>query len=341
MAQQLPDYCNILVIHFGQLGDVVLSLPALRAIRDYFPRAKITVMSGTSTAAIIKLAEIADDQIAVDRVELRDGNRFRSIAAIFKLVGDVRRRRFDLVIDLHSLSETNLLGFMAGIPNRLYADRKSRSIGWLSNFPVKPPSEDRRKHAAHRYMDVIRPLGIEIAEPVLDLEPAEVDVSEVREVLREHGLEEANLVGLFLGAGHPSRRWPLERYAELAARLVDEDGTRVLVFLGPEEFDLVTAVAAMFPPSVVILDKLKLLPLFAALTFLKVLVSNDTGPTHLAAATGASIVLITGSEAPTEFLPLTDRLTVVKSGPIDQIGVEEVYQAVRSRLENDIYAPSC
>ncbi len=328
-------------MHFGQLGDVVLGLPALRAIRRHFPGANITIMSGTSTAAIIKLAEIADEQIAVDRVELRDGNKFRSTAKIFKLVGEVRSRRFDLAIDLHSLSETNLLGFLARIPRRLYANRKGRSIDRLSNFPVKPPPEDRGKHAAHRYMDVIRPLGIENVEPVLDLEPAEADISEVRNVLREHGVEGTRLVGMFLGAGNPSRRWPLEKYAKLAARLDDEDGTRVLVFLGPEEFDLIPAVVAAFPSSVVILDKLKLPPLFAALTFLKVLVSNDTGPTHLAAATKASIVLITGGSAPTEFLPLTDRLTVVKSGPIDEIGVDEVFAVVRSRLENDISAPSC
>lgn len=327
-------------MHFGQLGDVVLGLPALRAIRRHFPRAQITIMSGTSTSAIIKLADIADEQISVDRVELRDGNKFRSIARIFKIIGEVRRRRFDLAIDLHSLSETNLLGFLAGIPHRLYADRRGRSIGRLSNFPVKPPCEDRSKHAARRYMDVIRPLGIEKVEPMLDLEPAEADILEVRNVLREHGVEDANLVGMFLGAGHPSRRWPLEKYAELASRL-DDKGTRVLVFLGPEEMDMVPEVVAAFPASVVILDKLKLLPLFAALTFLKVLVSNDTGPTHLAAATRASIVLIAGSAAPTEFLPLTGRLTVVKSGLIDEIGVEEVFAAVRSGLENDISTASC
>ncbi|MBK8304555.1 MAG: hypothetical protein IPK98_14570 [Chloracidobacterium sp.] len=75
MAKAHPEYKNILVIHFGQLGDVVLGLPALRAIRDHFADAKITVMSGTSTAEIIRLGQVADDQIAVDRVKLRDGKR--------------------------------------------------------------------------------------------------------------------------------------------------------------------------------------------------------------------------------------------------------------------------
>ncbi len=328
------------MLHFGQLGDVVLGLPVLRAIRGRFPDAKLTVMSGTSTAAIINLAGVADDQIAVDRVKLRDGSKVRSVVQMLSLVRQVRRRRFDLAVDLHSLSETNLLGFLAGIPNRLYADRAGRSINRLANFSVKPPKEDRGKHAAHRYMDVLRPLGIENVDPVLDLEPAVTDIAEVRKILIDRGIDGSTLVGMFLGAGHPSRRWPLEKYAELAARLDKNDGTRVLVFLGPEELDLVSVVKREFPPTVVILDELKLLPLFAALTFLRVLVSNDTGPTHLAAATKAVIVLIADKAAPTEFLPLTKRLRVVNSGSIGAIGVNEVYDAVTSELENDISAPS-
>lgn len=314
----------------------MLGLPALRAVRLRFPRSLITVMSGKSSAVIVELAAVADEQIIVDRVELRDGNKLRSIASLVKLVGNVRRRKFDLVVDLHSLFETNLLGFLAGIPQRLYADRNRRSLNWLSNFPVSPVAEDREKHAARRYVDVVLPLGIENFEPKLELKPFIGYVTEFREQLQSHGVSDGDeLVGLFLGAGHPSRRWPLAKYAELASRIADEVSAKVLVFLGPEEIELLPEVKAQFPPSAIIFDKLKLLPLFAALTFLKVLVSNDTGPTHLAAATNAWIVLVTHSDTPHEFRPLTNRLTVINSEAINEIGVDEVYLAVRHELKND------
>lgn len=334
MTQQLPEFKNILVIHFGQLGDVVLGLPALGAIRAKFPQAKITVMSGRSTAAIVKLARIADEQIAVDRVALRDGGKISSIGTILKLVGDIRRRKFDLVIDLNSLYETNLLGFFGGIPRRLYADRKGRSLNFLCNFPETPPREDRSRHVAVRYLDVLVPLGIE-AMPVLQLAPTDEDRRAAERSLEGSGVRrEDKLVGMFLGAGHPTRRWPLERYAELAVRLT-ADGARVLVFLGPEEADLIADVASRFPPSSVILDKLTLPELFAVLGFVDVLVSNDTGPTHLAAATSASIVLILHSSAPDEFRPLTTRLSIVNSGEISEISVDEVYLAAAAVIEND------
>ncbi|HEX8844801.1 MAG TPA: hypothetical protein VF791_09175, partial [Pyrinomonadaceae bacterium] len=148
------DPRNILVIDFGQLGDVVLSLPALRAIRERFPQARITVAVGKPGAPVIELSGYADATIVVDRVALRDGWKVLSIFRIGKLVKQVRRERFDFVIDLHSLSETNLLGFFSGAPTRLYARRPGRSLDYLANFRPKPPVEDSRptKHAIDRYL---------------------------------------------------------------------------------------------------------------------------------------------------------------------------------------------
>src|SRR5918911_802348 len=137
------DPRNILVIDFGQLGDVVLSLPALRAIREKFPRARITVAVGKPGAPIIDLSGYGDATIIVDRVALRDGSKALALFRIGKIVKQVRRERFDFVIDLHSLSETNLLGFLSGAKTRLYARRPGRSLDFLSNFHPAPPIEDK------------------------------------------------------------------------------------------------------------------------------------------------------------------------------------------------------
>src|SRR3954465_8541620 len=102
---------NMLVIDFGQLGDVVLSLPALRALREHFQRARITVMVGKPGAELVRLSNYANDARAVDRVALRDGNKLMSISPIFKLVQKVRQLTIDFIVDLHSLSEPTILGF--------------------------------------------------------------------------------------------------------------------------------------------------------------------------------------------------------------------------------------
>src|SRR5256884_2052217 len=154
------DPRNILVIDFGQLGDVVLSLPALRAIREKFAHASITVAVGKACAPIVDLSGYSDATIVVDRVALRDGWKALSVFRIMRIVKEVRRAQFDFVIDLHSLSETNLLGFLSGARRRLYARRPTRSLDYLSNFQPPPPVEDRKKHAIDRYLDVLAPLGV-------------------------------------------------------------------------------------------------------------------------------------------------------------------------------------
>ncbi|MFN2514268.1 MAG: glycosyltransferase family 9 protein, partial [Pyrinomonadaceae bacterium] len=159
------DPRNILVIDFGQLGDVVLSLPALRAIREHFPKATITVAVGKPGADIVDLSGCANSTLVVDRVALRDGPMLISVARIAKLVQGVRRSRFDFVIDLHSLSETNLLGFLSGAPKRLYSRRPTRSLDFLANFTPRPPVEvdHRQRHLIDRYLDVLIPLGVKDA----------------------------------------------------------------------------------------------------------------------------------------------------------------------------------
>lgn len=330
------NFQNILVIDFGQLGDIILSLPALKAIRERFPGSRITLLIGKPGADVVRAAGVSDEEILVDRVELRDGNKFRSIAKILKLTRHIRSLKFDLVIDLHSLSESNILGFVSGAKWRLFANRENRSIDWLGRFPERPPKEDKTKHHTDRYFDAIKPLGVPPFDHNYKLVPPAESIAEVDRLFSDLGILNKKLFGMFIGAGNASRCWSLDKFAELARILVAEPGRAVIVFLGPEEVHLLGRVREIFPPEAVILDKLRLLPLMAAATRLEVLVSNDTGPMHLAAVAGAPIALILDSRAPECFDPLANRLRVLRDGTIDEITVDQVLAAVNElTAEND------
>ena len=322
MSRDSRSSSKILVIHFGQLGDVVLALPAMRAIRRHFDSASITALVGKAAAEIVTMSRVADRVVPVDRVELRDGNRLRSITAILRLVRDTRRERYDLVIDLHSLSETNLLGFVARIPRRLYANRENRSLDRLGNISPRPPVEDKSKHVAARYFDVLAPLGIdnELEPFFFDELPFDGDAGEID-----------GSVAIFPGAGHASRCWPLERFADLARRLTAA-GERVIVFLGPEETRLRDAVTVGFPPATTIVEGLTLPQFVAALGRVRLFICNDTGPMHLAACAGTEVVLLMDQRAPVTYLPLSRKLTVVRHGELADITVNEVFDAVENVL---------
>ena len=246
------DPRNILVIDFGQLGDVVMSLPALRAIREKFPRAQITIAVGKPAAEIVRMSGYADATIEVDRVALRDGFKPLSVLKVFQVAKDVRRRDFDFVIDLHSFAETNLLGFFSGAAKRLFSRRRGRSLDFLANFNPKLPVEEnnRERHQVDRYLDVLRPLDITDAERVPRLMTRFDDDREIDKKLRKSKAEAgAPLVGLFPGAGHESRRWPLELFAQLADSLARNDEVRPVVFAGPEERALIPQMRSLFPSS--------------------------------------------------------------------------------------------
>jgi ADP-heptose:LPS heptosyltransferase len=329
------DPYNILVIDFGQLGDVVMSLPALRAVREKFPRARITIAVGKSAAEIIRMSGYADETIEVDRVALRDGFKLLSVLKVCQVAQDVRRRQFDFVIDLHSFAETNLLGFFSGASKRLFSRRRGRSLDFLANFKPAPPVEEdnRERHQVDRYLDVLLPLGIVDAARVPRLATTFDDDREIDKLLRKSKAEAgALLVGLFPGAGHESRRWPLELFAQLADSLLRNDGVRPVVFAGPEERALIPQMRSLFPASTVILDQLTMRQLASAQARLAVFVSNDTGPVHVAAAVGVPIVLLLDSRAPDSYFPLSESRRTIYGAPIAKIPVEEVYDATRALL---------
>jgi ADP-heptose:LPS heptosyltransferase len=316
------------MIDLGQLGDVVLSLPALSAVRERFADARMTVLVGKPAVGLIEMSHLADEVISIDRRELRNSPKLQSIANLFRLTRDIRSRRFDLVIDLHSFYETNILGFLSGAPQRLYANRENRSLDFLAKFPTRPPLEDKSLHHADRYLNVIRPLGIENAERMVRLFPDERDKADINSLLAKNGVNNKTLVGIFLGAGHPTRRWSLDKFAELADRLAQRDDVRVLAFLGPEERGMRAEAKEKLSDKAIVVHELGITSFFAAIAVLDVLVCGDTGPMHLGALAGTPIVLLSEKLAPTIFLPLTDKLRVLTQDTVDEIEVGDVYASV-------------
>lgn len=326
------DPRNILVIDFGQLGDVVMSLPALRAIRERFPHARITVAAGKPAADIVKLSGYSNETFEIDRVALRDGPKLLSIARIFKIVSQVRKAKFDFVIDLHSLSETNVLGFLSGAPHRLYARRPNRSLDYLSNFKPRPPEEAKKSHLVDRYLDVLKPLDISAVNRIPQLKTSSEANASIEALLKREKVDTGSLlVGLFPGAGYVGRRWPLERFAELADYLIRNDRVRVLVFAGPEEPGFVQQMRKSFPPSTIFFDRLTIPQLVSVQARLTLFISNDTGPCHTAAAVGTSLMVLMAEPNLHSYVPVGDHTFVCADSILD-ITIERVYALAHELL---------
>jgi ADP-heptose:LPS heptosyltransferase len=330
------DPRNILVIDFGQLGDVVMSLPALRAIREKFPYAKITIAVGKPGKELLNLCGYANEVLEVDRVSLRDGPTLISIGRIAKFVTQVRKQKFDFVIDLHSYYETNILGFLSGAPHRLYSRRENRSLDFLANFKPQPTRESTAAHLVDRYLDMLKPLGIENVPRIPVLKTSASDDTAVEAMLKKEKAQSRELlVGMFPGAGNASRVWPLEKFAEVADHLIRNDRVRVIVFAGPEERAFVPQMRAVFPTGTIFFDRLTIPQLASAQARLTLFISNDTGPAHIAAAVGTPVVVVLDQPHLNSFTPVGEQNRFIGGPLITNIPVSDVYRVAHELLASN------
>jgi ADP-heptose:LPS heptosyltransferase len=184
---------------------------------------------------------------------------------------------------------------------------------------------------------VLAPLDVGEVSRTPRLPVREEDARAVSEMLRKAKAEGSGpTVGMFPGAGHPSRRWPVERFAQLAWMFERNDSVGAILFAGPEERALVRDARRHFPPSTVVLDRLTVQQLAAAAAPLSVFVSNDTGPMHVAAAVGTPVVILMQHHPMFNcYIPVGDRHRVVAASTIEAITVEAAYAAARSAFSTE------
>lgn len=322
------DPQNILLMHLGQIGDVILSLPAIRAVKRGFPDSKLTLLVPELTIEILEMAGVADDVISIDRVALRKGNVFWLTGQILKLVRKLRKRKFDLVIDLHSLRESNILGFFSGAKMRLYAVRGNRTLRYLSNFQPEPEVDSEDVHITDFYAGSVEPLGVEGAKEPFKLVPKAAAEDRVRRMFEAKEIGNKTLIGINIGAGHPGKASSEEHFGTLAQEIIDKTGFGIVVFAGPEQVDIQENFPKFFPKDAVLFDSLSLGELAAALLRVEVVVGNDTGPMHLAASVGTPIVFIVGSNGQTRFHPVVEDSLIIEADDIDEFEIDPVMEAI-------------
>ncbi len=288
---------RILAIKLWGVGNIVMILPLLEAVKEKFPDAELHFLTLGGNA------DLLEGVTAVDRVHtLPERPAVRSMVAL--LTTWLRlRRRFDVVLDFEQFARTSaLLGYLIGAPQRVGLATPGQGRGILYNARI-PYRDDR--HMSETFADVARAIGVRVpdAPPVLAVDPR--GLAEAEALLSELPDQRPRVV-LHVGSGDnfPGRRWPGERFAALADRLVRERGAQVL-FTGTErERPLIDACRQqMSQASVEVVGRLSLRGLVGLLSVTDLLVSNDTGPVHLASAVRCPVVALYGPNTPVLYGP--------------------------------------
>jgi ADP-heptose:LPS heptosyltransferase len=320
------DLKKILIIRFARLGDVILLVPALRALRKQFPDAKLDVLVDHRYVPILEMCSAVSEVIPVNRLEMRDGSKLKALWNILRLAENVRQRGYDLVSDFHSFRETHLLTWYSRARWRLGLKRVHSPYSSFC-FNLEPVVEDDSLHVSSVFLSMLAPLGIkaDTSDCLLDLPSSHVNQAE--EFLRPHRIAGNEwFVGFNVGAGSKSRTWPEDGFAQLAVQVLQQPGARLILFSGPGEDKISLALHERLRSSRVIVAKNLGLPELAALfSKCRILVSNDTGPMHLGAAVGVPTLGIFSVARPEHYSPLGRFSRYVRSRSIQMVSVETVF----------------
>jgi len=303
---------RILVRGTNWIGDAVLTTPALMAIRKGFPKAKIALLVKPA------IAELLHHHPAVDEIVLyRDPGPHAGLGGKLTLARLLRRGRYDLAILLQNAFEAAAITALAGIPNRYGYATDGR--WFLLTHRVPLTSKIRRRHQAHYYLELLRPLGIPVEPEPPTLRTTPGEDAEAIEHLRAFGVDPKKfLIGLNPGSIYgTAKRWLPERFAEVADRVAAEHGGVVLIFGGRGEEELGAAIAGkMTAPTLVLSGRTTVRRLMALIKPCRLFITNDTGPMHIATAFGVPTVAIFGPTDPATTSPFGSRHELVRH-PVD------------------------
>lgn len=355
-----PDRIRSLLVRgTNWVGDSILSLPALKRVRQAFPQARIGLLVLPWVSGIYEECAAVDEVLIYDR----DGIH-RGLTGRLRLIQSLRQRRFDAAILFQNAFEAALLTRLAGIRVRAGYSRDGR--GWLLSHAVPVDPQILRLHQTYYYLDLVDQLlrrermalspvarqastssSPDLPDISLQVSPSRRQLAQTR--LQAQGVDlSKTVVGVNPGAFYGSaKRWLSDRYAALLDKLIDERDAVVVVFGAPNETAIAESIqAAMRRRPVVLTGKTQLAELIAMIACCDLFITNDSGPMHLAAALRVPTLAIFGPTDAMATGPMSSSAFVLNKSvecspcllrecPIDhrcmtQISAEEVFQqAVR------------
>jgi lipopolysaccharide heptosyltransferase I len=338
---------NILIIKPSSLGDVALTLPALTALRLGFPGARISWLIRPEFAPLLQNHPHLDEIIIFDRKLLGKAlYNARAAAALFSLIRNLRRRRFDAVFDFQGLLRTASLAFLSGCKNR-FGMRNAREFAHLL-YTHKVVQDPDCIHLVDYFLKIIRTAGAPEAKAqfVLPVDPAAAAALNAK--LAEHGVGADDYAVFVPGSAHADKCWPVERFAALGDNVHSQFGLSIVATGTLQEKSVVEKLKTLTAAPVADFAGLtNLLELIALLKGARLVVGNDTGPPHIAAALGTPVVMIFGRSNPARVAPYRRKHSLVAIEPwtrgfkpdstdprhhISNIQLNDVYQHVIQQL---------
>ncbi|MEA3329074.1 MAG: lipopolysaccharide heptosyltransferase II [Candidatus Omnitrophota bacterium] len=279
---------KILIIRTDRIGDVVLSTPVIKAVREAFPQAYIAVMVRPYTKDIVIGNPYLDEVIVYDKYGVH-----KSWRGTLKFALSLRRKKFDLALILHPTNRVHIVSFLAGIPSRIGYRKK---CGFLLTGSIEDKKHLGKKHELEYNFDLTELIGIKKIDRTLFMPVAEKDKQFAGKVLKKNGFKNGdNLITIHPGSSCSSKRWLPQNFARLSDRLSMLDNIKVIMIGGPADKNIARQVSGYVKlPIVNLCGQLNLKELAGVIQASRLFITNDNGPMHIASAVGTPVIAIFG-----------------------------------------------
>lgn len=298
---------RLLVRGTNWIGDVVMTLPALAAIRARWPRARISVLAKPWVAEVYRLSGTADEVIVFE-----EPGRYAGARGKIRLAGELRQKKFDCAILLQNAIEAAIIARLAGIPLR--AGYNSDGRGALLTHSVRRTAEIRRVHQIDYYLEMVRALGCPPVDRTPRLNPGSDYGALADNLFSRFGISGKHCtIGISPGAAYgPAKRWFPERFAAVVDSLMDAFSGQTIVF--GSEGDRPSAAEVQKNarhPLIDVAGRTNLKEAIALIARCDIFISNDSGLMHVAGALGVPTVGIFGSTNPKATSPTGEKSVVI------------------------------
>ncbi len=351
---------KILISALSGIGDALMFSPALKLLRQNFPEAQVDILS--MFKGVEELYSENSDIDSVIHWDFLKSNPISSLLFLFKL----RRIKYDITINVYPSNRWpyNLISFLIGAKQRLghdYNHLNFQSLNFLNNYRIR---EDDLMHNVEENVRLLELINVKLKGeiPPLQITLKEDDKESAKEWLRMNGIAaEKKIVGFHAGSAlmknHAKRRWAPEKFAELGKTLIEKHNAAILLFGGPDEYELNERVNQMMEQKAVVVKVPTMMRTVALMNECSIFVVNDSGLMHIAASLGLPIVTIFAYTNPHYVYPWKTKYKLIRKdlecspcfyySPrpasckwkedkfrcITQIGVVEVLSSVEKLLE--------
>jgi heptosyltransferase-2 len=306
---------KILIRATNWVGDAIMALPALRAVRSRFPEAEIAILARPYVADIYRDQLICDQLIAYDLQ-----TRHAGIWGRERLAAELRAMKFDVALLLQNAFDAAWLAWRSRIPERIGYARDARSFLLTKAVPVPSPKEIP-PHEQFYYLELLHRAGWTDSPPhgsFINLNVSEENRRGAAKFLADSGVR-CNSLRIAIGAGASygsAKCWPPSRFAELVNRLQAQAEADIILFGTATEAAVTQAIAAeLHQPPIDLTDKTAIADLPALLSQCHIFIGNDSGAMHVAAAVGLPVVAVFGPTDPNGTAPVTPRCTIIQQKP--------------------------